>query len=942
MKKILYAFAALAALTAVSCERNIGEPEVPVTGDGVRISVKARPAETKTHIVSAIDGETGVISYKSYWDVAGESLGIFLFQDDLTASDVPTELVGDFSGENPEFFGRTASALADGQYKMFLYSPYGAYDSTGDGFVVANLKSIQNPVKGSFDPACDLMGWSDDNIVVADGILSLDNLTLQRPMAILRINLYAPDASPVAGQTVTSFKMETPSVLPLTGKLKITTTGNASFDTPVNSVTATIASSEEIKVGGGTPASWTDDSGAIYLVVAPITIPAGTDVTFTMETTDLSGADAIVRTITARQNMAFEAGKVNTIDLKIRGKDFDDVWYAGGSGIEGDPWLIATAEQMTHINVDLESGVTRYYKLIDDIDMTGITGWLPANTEGSFDKKIVFDGDNHTISNMVITGVSGKKYTSIFGVLNGTVKNVKFENCSNTTSENTPIGLLAGWAGVSGGGFTARIENVHATNCTVSSAHGTNNVGGLVGSANKTDFINCSFGGTVERTGTGDSKYRYVGGLCGGVPSGTNYAYFENCSTSGTLTAPTNSMGGILGGMDGNATAEFKGCSSTMTINANGGKVIGGILGYTGGAKLTDCQYDGTITTTLSGAVYAGGIAAYTPHWLEVYNCTSKGKIDAADVGQRVGGIVGSCEPSEGDTQDIIIQNCQSTMTIYGGNYAGGILGYFSNKTFGGSRTVTGCSYSGEFHGASNSGGLVGYAYNATISRCAVSGTIVAGSGGNNPGGGLTGRSDYTTIEDCSVSGTFTANGQRGAAIIGNGAAGNDIVRRCFTDAALLTRQLNIGGIIGISSGGNSEANFAKQMNITVEKCIVWSPTIKAQGGTTAQWSSGAIIGAAGKFHTLTDNYRSPDLVLTYTNAGASLDPAWPILYDQENTTTTVPLLFYNGAATPPDWAQTPYHGKAAAADKTAAQVASDLGWPTDVWDLTGSVPKLK
>ncbi len=128
MKKILYAFAALAALTAVSCERNIGEPEVPVTGDGVRISVKARPAETKTHIVSAIDGETGVISYKSYLDVAGESLGIFLFQDDLTASDVPTELVGDFSGENPEFFGRTASALADGQYKMFLYSPYGAYD----------------------------------------------------------------------------------------------------------------------------------------------------------------------------------------------------------------------------------------------------------------------------------------------------------------------------------------------------------------------------------------------------------------------------------------------------------------------------------------------------------------------------------------------------------------------------------------------------------------------------------------------------------------------------------------------------------------------------------------------------------------------------------------------------------------------------------------------
>lgn len=35
-----------------------------------------------------------------------------------------------------------------------------------------------------------------------------------------------------------------------------------------------------------------------------------------------------------------------------------------------------------------------------------------------------------------------------------------------------------------------------------------------------------------------------------------------------------------------------------------------------------------------------------------------------------------------------------------------------------------------------------------------------------------------------------------------------------------------------------------------------------------------------------------------------------------------------------------PYHGKAA--ETTATSLAQSLGWSTDVWDLSGSEPKLK
>ena len=68
----------------------------------------------------------------------------------------------------------------------------------------------------------------------------------------------------------------------------------------------------------------------------------------------------------------------------------------------------------------------------------------------------------------------------------------------------------------------------------------------------------------------------------------------------------------------------------------------------------------------------------------------------------------------------------------------------------------------------------------------------------------------------------------------------------------------------------------------------------------------------------------------------------WPLVYDQENSTKDKPLVYYDGAAEAPATCQAPYHGKAAAAGKTAAQVATDLGFSTTVWDLSGEVPVLK
>ena len=73
-------------------------------------------------------------------------------------------------------------------------------------------------------------------------------------------------------------------------------------------------------------------------------------------------------------------------------------------------------------------------------------------------------------------------------------------------------------------------------------------------------------------------------------------------------------------------------------------------------------------------------------------------------------------------------------------------------------------------------------------------------------------------------------------------------------------------------------------------------------------------------------------------------------LFDQDDVSSSASLMNKLGehitdtgaVSGQPHFPKYPYHGKAAAAGKTISQLAADLGWSTDVWDLSGDVPALK
>ena len=157
--------------------------------------------------------------------------------------------------------------------------------------------------------------------------------------------------------------------------------------------------------------------------------------------------------------------------------DVDFVVFDSGTGTEADPYILKTAEHWNNmvvkINNDAENYASAYYKLEADIDFENKAA-KPINTF-----KGVIDGSNFTLKNAKI-GDGSASHQAFFYLLNGTVKNLKFDNVTVTGGGATGAASSAAVITAGQKNLKFTIQNCHVTNSTVTSGDGGSYAGGIV------------------------------------------------------------------------------------------------------------------------------------------------------------------------------------------------------------------------------------------------------------------------------------------------------------------------------------------------------------------------------------------------------------------------------------------------------------------------------
>jgi hypothetical protein len=339
-----------------------------------------------------------------------------------------------------------------------------------------------------------------------------------------------------------------------------------------------------------------------------------------------------------------------TAGLPARGQ------YAGGRGTAGDPYLIATAEQLNAIGLHPQD-CAKHFRLTADIDMSTL-GATPVNLIPTFQG--VFDGNDHTIAHLAYrvkdedSPRAGRYVVDIglFRMVSGVDALVQDLGLIDPNLRPDPtctrpvdrmgalVGNLSeGWVrncyvkgghvqgGDTVGGLVGYCYNYAAVSECWSTAEmsGSISIGGLVGDAIEASIWLCHVGARVSGGGN-------VGGLVGGTgPDCT----IEDCFTTGTVTG--SQAGGLVGFLRGSVSR----CYSTASLSA--GNTLGGLVGLNYG---------------LIGASWAGG---------EIVG------------GAGAGGLVGYNMVGDGVMVpyfDTKVTDSYATGAVRGDNIVGGLIGY--------------------------------------------------------------------------------------------------------------------------------------------------------------------------------------------------------------------------------------------------------------------------
>ncbi|MDR0307159.1 MAG: hypothetical protein LBI42_10025 [Chitinispirillales bacterium] len=282
---------------------------------------------------------------------------------------------------------------------------------------------------------------------------------------------------------------------------------------------------------------------------------------------------------------------------------------------------ISSFEELCKIGKDPKYPLDSSYILIRDIDaspsrsMNSRKGFEPIGMKNKFTG--VFDGAGHSIRNLYI---------------------------------NWPDSATVGMFGYI---YDAQISRLHIAADTV---RGKEDVGGIVGCAERSFIDSCSFTGIV--TGR-----KWVGGIAGIAEA----SKITRCISGGIVFSDTvfgGSAGGLIGMIDNQTIVAFSYSDASVIGNHN----AGGLVGYSHNESAIRQSYStGSVN---GGKGYTGGLLGFVFRGI-VEECYSTGEVIWNPPGQA-GGLIGRADTSGSTKNNSVIDRCYWDISSSGISNSGG------------------------------------------------------------------------------------------------------------------------------------------------------------------------------------------------------------------------------------------------------------------------------
>lgn len=312
--------------------------------------------------------------------------------------------------------------------------------------------------------------------------------------------------------------------------------------------------------------------------------------------------------------------------------------FAAGDGTQDKPLQIKTAAQLAYFAKTVNEGeayLHKYIVLTADIDLAN-KEWTPiGNYSNPF--KGNFNGDNHTVTGMQISGELDR--VGLFGEC------IKFNVDSAIKNITVKDSVICGINFV--GAIVGHAEGINIENCRSigNTINGKTDVGGIcgkIGGYSVGKVSQCYNSSTV----TGRGRVGGIAGM-GGIA--------ENCLNTGEITiidkAYQSACGGIFGIFDDTTTsARVTACVNLGKVS--GGESFGGIVGKTETSStghISNCYYNMDAITggfDAGTALTAGQLCGALPEGLDstIWN---EGSVDtntavATGTGSRFGTATGT------------------------------------------------------------------------------------------------------------------------------------------------------------------------------------------------------------------------------------------------------------------------------------------------------------